>query len=222
MELFQEANKAFIEHRYELAIQKYNKLLDDDYKNLEVLYNLGSAYFQKGDIANAIYFLEKANILYPNNPNIDKALSIISSENKIQLEPTSQAFKLFTNLSINFYAILFTLTLTAIFIFVGLTFFLPLKKVTMLSVMSIATFFIFISAIGGYYTHQKLKEVIISSADARILGAPYSKAELVKKVESGEIFFLDKEHGKFCRIESLDKDLSGWISKDSVKKVISD
>ena len=62
---FINANKAYTQKNYTLAIQLYNEVLADGYKNADVYYNLGNAYFSLNELGKSILNYERALRLSP-------------------------------------------------------------------------------------------------------------------------------------------------------------
>ncbi len=72
--LFDNANKAYSENKYDEAIDNYLKIKELGYESAELYYNIGNAYFKNKKIAYSILFYEKAKILDPNNEKINHNL----------------------------------------------------------------------------------------------------------------------------------------------------
>ncbi|HPJ91875.1 MAG TPA: tetratricopeptide repeat protein [Bacteroidales bacterium] len=77
---FINANKAYTQKNYTLAIQLYNEVLADGYKNADVYYNLGNAYFKNGELSKAILFYERALRLDPSNKDIQHNLAFANQK----------------------------------------------------------------------------------------------------------------------------------------------
>ena len=68
-ELFAEANAAFSNGEYAQSIDLYNQCLDEG-QSVSLLFNLGNAYFENGDVGHAILSYEKGLLLNPNNADL--------------------------------------------------------------------------------------------------------------------------------------------------------
>jgi hypothetical protein len=90
--LFEQANQAFrqansiadnpqkAEKLYETAILNYEKIINDGrIKNAKLFYNLGNAYFLKGELGKAILNYRRAEELDKNDANIHKNLAFARS-----------------------------------------------------------------------------------------------------------------------------------------------
>jgi tetratricopeptide (TPR) repeat protein len=70
------ANANYTQGNYELAIEKYNHVLDEGYEAAEVYYNLGNAYFRSNKTTKAIINFERALKLNPNDEDIQFNLQL--------------------------------------------------------------------------------------------------------------------------------------------------
>jgi tetratricopeptide (TPR) repeat protein len=79
----------YLQSDYENALRIYLNLRDKNYSSAELFYNLGNCYFNTGDLANSIYFYEKAKLLNPKDADITNNLNVANSKlkNKIELLP---------------------------------------------------------------------------------------------------------------------------------------
>lgn len=71
---FEQGNAAYKNEQYEQAIAAYEQALHHEQESAELYYNLGSAHYKLGHIAPSIYYLEKALLLQPNDPDIQTNL----------------------------------------------------------------------------------------------------------------------------------------------------
>ncbi len=68
--IFEQATTAYNEGAYAKCIDLYKTILDDGQHSAELYYNLGNSYYKLNDVANSIYFYEKALLLAPNDTEI--------------------------------------------------------------------------------------------------------------------------------------------------------
>ncbi len=68
--VFGKATTAYNDGEYEKAIDLYSTILREGQHSAALYYNLGNAYYKLNDIANSIYFYEKALLLAPNDAEI--------------------------------------------------------------------------------------------------------------------------------------------------------
>lgn len=73
--LFDQATTAYNAGEFEKAIELYDQILDSGQHSAAVYYNLGNAYYKQNEIAESIYYYEKALLLSPNDDEIQTNLS---------------------------------------------------------------------------------------------------------------------------------------------------
>ena len=77
---------------YESALKIYQDFYSQQYESADLFYNMGNCYMETNDLANAIYFYEKAKILNPNDENIDYNLKIANARIKDRVEAIPEIF----------------------------------------------------------------------------------------------------------------------------------
>ncbi|MGB3144942.1 MAG: tetratricopeptide repeat protein [Maribacter sp.] len=73
--LFDQATTAYNAGEFEKAIELYDQILNSGQHSAAVYYNLGNAYYKQNEIAESIYYYEKALLLSPNDDEIKTNLS---------------------------------------------------------------------------------------------------------------------------------------------------
>ena len=69
--LFEKANENYRQEKFELAASQYESILETQkVASAELYYNLGNTYYKLGKVAPAIYNLEKALLLNPDDEAI--------------------------------------------------------------------------------------------------------------------------------------------------------
>ena len=77
--LLMQANSAYNQGLYDSSISLYNRVLDKKVESAVLYYNLGNAWFKKGEIPHAILYYEKARKLNPNDDDINYNLGVANS-----------------------------------------------------------------------------------------------------------------------------------------------
>jgi len=75
MESFDAANKAYNEGKFQEAVNEYQKIIAHGAHSFEVYFNLGNAYYKLNDVANSIYFYEKAALINKDHPSLQVNLA---------------------------------------------------------------------------------------------------------------------------------------------------
>ena len=89
---FQEANTLYSEGKYSSAIDIYESLINSNYQNAEIYFNLGNAYYKLDDVAYAILNYERAKKLAPGDEDIDYNLRIANLKTIDKIEPVPEFF----------------------------------------------------------------------------------------------------------------------------------
>ena len=82
----------YLNENYTEAINIYDSIYLQGNSSAELFYNMGNCYYKIGDIANAIYFYEKAKILNPNDKDIKHNLNIANQSIKDNIETIPEIF----------------------------------------------------------------------------------------------------------------------------------
>ena len=77
---------------YSGAAAIYRQLYDEGYRNEDLLFNAGNAFFKSGDNASAIVFFERAKLFAPADEDIDYNLQIARSRITDRFETVPQLF----------------------------------------------------------------------------------------------------------------------------------
>ena len=85
-ELMARANVHYDREEYAEAIQQYEALIGQGYRDAAVHYNLGNAYLESGDLGRAILNYLRAEELSPRDPDILANLELARSRTVDQLE----------------------------------------------------------------------------------------------------------------------------------------
>ena len=74
------ANQLYENRRYNEAMQTYQQLVDQDYADSSLFYNLGNAYYRLGDLGKAILNYERASRLAPRDSDIQVNLAFSQTQ----------------------------------------------------------------------------------------------------------------------------------------------
>lgn len=73
----QNGNELYKNNQYQLAIEEYNKLINQGYEGTSLYYNLGNAHYRLGKVGYAILYYEKALKLSPGDEDVKHNLSLV-------------------------------------------------------------------------------------------------------------------------------------------------
>ncbi|MBN2520164.1 MAG: tetratricopeptide repeat protein [Bacteroidales bacterium] len=91
-ELFDSANIAYSEKKYEQAALKYEAIILSGYESYEIYYNLGNSYFKLKNLPKAILNYERALLLKPNDEDIKYNLELANANTIDKLEAIPPLF----------------------------------------------------------------------------------------------------------------------------------
>lgn len=83
---FARANKYYERKDYDSAIQTYNAVLKQGKESASLYYNLGNAYFKKGDLGHAILYYMRAKRLDPSDEDIVQNLAFAKQFSRVKME----------------------------------------------------------------------------------------------------------------------------------------
>lgn len=75
-QFFEEANRAYADEDYVLAVDLYLKIISNGSESGEVYFNLGNAYYKLNNPGNSILYYEKAKLFLEGDPALDQNLRL--------------------------------------------------------------------------------------------------------------------------------------------------
>ena len=230
--LFKQGNSAYNKAEYQKAISLYEQTLKMGQFSAEVYYNLGNAYYKLNNIAESIYYFEKAKQLNPNdediviNSNFAKNMTIDAIEKLPESQIVTIQKKIYGIFDFSYWSYL---TVILFWIYTGL--FLvylfiksaSLKQTFFFSAFGILIFFM-ISFLITYSIEEKEKNTnfaILFSNQKDIWSEPNQQAELLFSLHEGtKVEVLDiLENWKKIRIANGSE---GWIENASLRYLNND
>lgn len=80
VEVMSQANIAYQRGEYDTAARLYQSLVDSGVQNSVVYFNLGSAYYETGDMGRALLNYRRAQALNPRDGDVNRSLGRVRSE----------------------------------------------------------------------------------------------------------------------------------------------
>ena len=230
--VFKQGNSAYNKAEYQKAISLYEQTLKMGQISAELYYNLGNAYYKLNNIAESIYYFEKAKQLDPNdediiiNSNFAKNMTIDAIEKLPESQIVTFQKKIYGIFNFSYWSYL---TVILFWIFSG--FFLvyvfiksaSLKQTFFFIALGILIFFM-ISFLITYSIEEKEKNTnfaILFSNQKDIWSEPNQQAELLFSLHEGtKVEVLDiLENWKKIRIANGSE---GWIENASLRYLNND
>ncbi len=229
-ELYQKAGKAYDAKNYDKAISLYREaasgLAVRGKKSFDLMYNLGCAYFRKGDLASARLFFEQAKRIQPLNPSVNRNLLVLKSHLRDKIKEPSpgaleQAYRHF------YQSIPYPVLLGLLLLFWGGTFLFaggllsgrvsrkPLYYGLGVSLFLLLITFALVNSRAGELSRR---EAVVFQPEVEVFSEPSTSSSLLFRVHSGALVGLEGEQSGFVHIV-LPDGLNGWARKQSFKEV---
>jgi tetratricopeptide (TPR) repeat protein len=225
--IFDNANKLYLEQKYDAAINQYESILKNGYENGELHFNLGNAYFKLGKIQNAIINYERAKKFIPNDEDVQFNLQLANVQvvDKIDAIPDLFVFRwidsALTLFSLKTMAwlmyFLFMLVLIAFSYFLFARSYVQ-KRVSLMSGIIFSIFLVIgiFNFLIQSYRESNTEYAIVMSDVANIKSAPDSKGNDLFVLHRGlKIQVLDNVN-KWHKIKIADGKV-GWIPQGQIE-----
>lgn len=217
---FQQAQAAFAEGRYAEAAGHYEAMLTDGYENGYVLYNLGNAWMNAGEIGRAISAYRRAQWLVPGDANLERNLGLALERRRQDLSAREDAvtdkilfwrqglsFSRQASLAVLFAAIAFVLSLIAMLRRRSS----PVLK-TAIGVVLVQGLLFVTSATITWNDRTSSDHGAVTDDDTRLLQWPADDADLSyeQPLHDGDEFTVLSRKGTWLKIRVADR-YEGWI-----------
>lgn len=227
--LFVLANKYYQQNEFDKAVNTYHLLIEKGIQSPEVFYNLGNAYYKRGELGYAILYYEKAKLLAPYDEDINQNLAIANVRvfDKIDVIPDffiKRWIRFFINiLPSNTWAIISLIAFALMILLFLLYFFsgtLFIKKISFYSAV-ILLFFTFLT----YWSSVKRKKFITDNHTAVVVepsvtvkSSPDKDGNNMFVLHEGTKVILIDHMGNWFEIRLTDGN-KGWLEGESIRPV---
>lgn len=223
---FQQGNAAYNGGNYELAIQKYSAILEQGQESAQLYYNLGNAHYRIGNVAESVFYFEKAFQLAPDDESIvnNRRFANNMTLDSIEKLPTSQIDQtknaILNRFSLDQWAY-FTLFFAwlCMFVFLGYLF---SDRIFLKRLFFTGGIVIFLFLIGLLWftqnKHQSQKRVkgVVFASEAQVWAEPNKRAEVFFLLHEGTTLEVTDELGDWVAIK-LDNGSGGWLERNSIR-----
>lgn len=226
-EFFDKATTAYNAGEYQNAIDLYKNILKNGAHSASVYFNLGNSYYKLNEIAESIYYYEKALLLSPNDNEIKTNLSYAQNMtlDAIDTVPETGISKLYKNVTgkLTFDQWSY-LAIAAMFIFVLLyiafyNFNYSARK-RWAFIGSLIALFVCIIAVLFAYIQQRdynaKRPAIIFAEESIIKSEPNDTSAQVFLLHAGTKVNIVEKLNDWNKIELADGK-TGWIIEDQLK-----
>lgn len=221
---FDKANKYYEDKDYDSAVRMYESILDKNVESAALYYNLGNAYFKKGDLGHAILNYMKAKRLDPSDEAIRHNLDFARQFSRVRMEGVTlnpidsflgsvvDPYRLNTLAWIS--SILFILFFVFLILRYGLGMWSTATKagaivslVLLLTVAGLTTF--------KYRTEYLTERAVIVADDSPVYTGPSDQSDKELEGAPGLVVKIIDQSGDYYNVlfENMRR---GWIKKDLV------
>lgn len=228
-ELFDKANKLYMEGEFEPAIEAYLEIETLGVESDDLFFNLGNSYYKLNEVAPSIYYYEKALKINPShedalfNLEFAKRMTIDAIEDLPMtfLQRFSEA--VIEKLPFDSWAIIAVIaSFLASFLFLLYHFSYSSRKKLFYFNTSILAVFVLILTVAFAFTsydiEKKDKTAIIFAASVEIKNAPSEGSEEVFELHEGTKVIVLDELDDWKKIKLADGKV-GWIQKEHLLEI---
>ena len=225
--IFDQATVAYNEGSYEKCIELYKTILENGQHSAELYYNLGNSYYKLNDVANSIYFYEKALLLAPNDSEIQNNLGYAQQMtlDAIDVLPETGLSKIYKTvtgaLTFDEWAYL-SVVCMILFVLLYIVFYyaqFSTKKrwafITSLVSLSVAVISIVVALI-QYQDYKAYNPAIIFADEVGIQAEPNTASDEVFVLHSGTKVRVLEELNDWKQIRIADGK-TGWVTSKSLR-----
>ena len=214
---------------YNEAIIKFKEIIEKGEHSENLYFNLGNAYYKVNDIANSIFYYEKALKLNPKNKDVLNNLAFSQNMliDKIEKLPTNQVSEFLNSISETLNVkqwITLGITLLYLFLLTFILYFFSSKSVlkkNYFKIFSILFLLSLISIFVGLNKFEKQKsyfEAIIFENKIDFRTEPNYRSEILFNLHEGTKVVIIEELNDWALVEIVDGN-KGWIELQSIKKI---
>jgi tetratricopeptide (TPR) repeat protein len=219
--LFSKANNEYVAGNYDQAISLYNKIYSDYGANANLFYNMGNAYYKKGDVGRSMLFLERASWLDPSSADIKKNLDVLRTNCVLMPAELSLVDYYLEYLKVNQWGYV----LSGLILIYSILVFIRGVKVDFLSRGAFYKMtFLFMLGCGAclyiiFNQRSDFDKVVVLNKDISVKRSPYELVEQVATCKAGRILYIIREHGDYFYI-SNHLGVTGWVKKSDVERLL--
>lgn len=225
----QKGNVYYKNNQYQLAIDKYDKLIKQGYQGTSLYYNLGNAHYRLGNVGYAILYYEKALKLSPNDEDVKHNLELarINIKDKVETLPPFFIFNIWesvlASLSVSGWTVFVYIVFILLLLCVIAYFFSRTSTQQRISFFSgVGVFAVLILAIILLAVKMNkefnIKDGIIVSNVVNVKSSPDNSSKDEFIVHEGLKIRLEDKVDNWVKIRLADGKL-GWIPEENLKQI---
>ncbi len=227
--LFNMANKQYEQGNYDSTVVLLDSILSMNFESAKLYYNLGNAWYKKGEVPKAILYYEKAKKLEPNNADINYNLALTNTQIADKIEPVPEFFlKTWWKRSLQFfnekqwmYINIGSYSVLLVFLIIFFTTRSKSRKQTAFYFSILFLFFSILTGVYGYNSSKLLHShntAIVFTPTVNVKSSPNDNANTIFVIHQGtKVQLLDKLKN-WHRIKLANGSI-GWISEADFERI---
>ena len=223
-DLFFSSNKAYKEDRFQEAIEGYEQLIRQGYRNGHLYYNLGNAYFRLNYLGQAILHYERAHLLIPRNADLNFNLDYARDQTKDAIN-TSTNFMSMTlfwldSLSLNELFWGFAITNGLFWFALIIRFIHQSEWIYYLTLFILIVWLVSGISYGSkWYQLKNDTRAVIIAQEVNVLAGPDARDTILFKLHEGTIVYHERQEDGWTLVHLPDKK-RGWVSAEAIETII--
>ena len=227
--IMQQGNTYYKNNQYQLAVDEYNKLIEQGYEGVSIFYNLGNAHYRLGHIGFAILYYEKALKLSPGDEDLKHNLAVAnrSIKDKVDTLPPFFIFNIWEDLLASFSTSGWTIVAYIIFIlllFCIIAYFFSRnvnqQRISFFSAIGTGIILILVIVLLTVKINKefKIKDAIILDSTVMVKSSPDSASKDEFVVHEGLKVRIEDNIDNWFKIRLADGKI-GWVTVKSVGQI---
>jgi len=229
-ETMNRANQLYETGHYSEAVQIYQQLVDQNYVDSSLFYNLGNAYYRTGDLGNAILNYERAARLDPRDAYIQANLSYVQQQTMDQYDAeanspleqwTRVASSLFTLNEMSVLVLVLFWLLAALFIVNRHNRLSQLRKGLRYALVLVLLIFVLsaFTLANRIYDESAHPSAVVTAESVDVLSDPLEGGMPQFTLHSGAQVILQDIRGQWAQLSLLGGQFQGWVPVEAVEKI---
>lgn len=228
-QLWDNANTAYINNDYHVAVQIYEQLLSRGLGSMKLYYNLANAYFKENRIGKAILYYNRALRIAPGNDDIRYNLQVAEARTKDTIEAIPEFFLMVWLRDVRHlmgcaaWSILSLVALCcmlALFLLYLLSQRLSLRKSGFYGTLAAAALFAFTTwcAVGERREMLDQTHAVVMSSSAAVKSSPDKSATDLFVLHEGTTVQITGRLEKWCEVMIADGK-KGWLECRQIETI---
>jgi tetratricopeptide (TPR) repeat protein len=227
--VFENANTAYNNAKYEKAVSLYKEILDQGEQSAALYYNLANCYYRLNNVGESVFYYEKAQLLNPNDQDIkvNAAFAQNMAIDAVELLPQPQLTRMknsfFNSFSTEGWAVLGVILAWFCALFTGLYLWnkAPVLKRTFF-ILAILSSLLLISSISISFMKSSTEESttygILFSEKIDVWAEPNSRSEVLFLIHEGTKVQLLDALQEWQKIK-IANGSEGWIKGGVIRSL---